>query len=55
MITSINKEIDEKILDTVVTDLEQRPEMVCSGNLCGGYSGVCGGVLSSSGVGVQFW
>ena len=34
MIKSLNKEINEQVLETVVNELEERPEMLCSGNGC---------------------
>lgn len=45
---SMNKVIDMKDLDQMVKELEMREEFNCSGNLCGGYSGVCAGVVSPS-------
>lgn len=37
MIESINKSISNDQLDEMIKELETRPEMMCTGNICGLY------------------
>ena len=55
MIKSLNTEISEAFLEEIANELEERPEMSCTAHICGAYSGVCLGVISSSGLGIQAW